>query len=201
MLALAAILLAAAPTATAPPTISGTPAWGSTLTCNNGTWSADATGFEYAWAYSGGGTVVATGQTWKVNAALSNRVVCTVTARDGAGQAATATSAPVVIGPGVTELSLIAEKTQRKKAVVITGKVGPGDANVDPKRRTSVTVYRDNGASLTQLTFSLLAKPDGTFRARFADSKGGRATYQVQVTPADQRWQTTKKQIKVRLRR
>lgn len=201
LVAAAAAPALAAPTASQPPTITGTPAWGSTLTCKNGTWSADATGFAFSWAFAPSGPSLATGEQWKVDGAQGYRVVCVVTASDAAGASTTATSAPVVIGPGVTALSLKAKKTQSRKAVVITGRVGPADAVKDATRKTSVTVYRLGKGVLFQMTFNVLAKADGSFRAKFADTKGGKPTYQVQAAPANDRWQVVKKTIKVRLRR
>ena len=46
---LAAVAAAATPTNTSPPTISGTPKVGSTLTANDGTWSNSPTSFTYQW--------------------------------------------------------------------------------------------------------------------------------------------------------
>ena len=46
---LAAVAVAAAPVNTAPPTISGTPKEGSTLTASDGSWSNNPASFTYQW--------------------------------------------------------------------------------------------------------------------------------------------------------
>lgn len=96
-----------APTNTAPPTISGTPAEGATLTAVEGTWVGTGLVFTYQWQRcnaSGAACVAAPGSTGKTYTIIRSDVGQTlrvaVTARNAQG-AATATSAQtaVVSGP------------------------------------------------------------------------------------------------------
>ena len=117
----------AAPVAGKPPTISGKAAYQQTLTCNKGTWSADAVSFSYAWAISGGSTI-ATGPTLKVPAStIDYNVVCIVTARDAQGQTMPASSAQVLIAPGISTVK-ITKATANDGVVSISGFVGPATA-------------------------------------------------------------------------
>jgi hypothetical protein len=125
-LVVAAVAIAA-PVAGKPPTISGKPNYAQTLTCHTGTWSTDAVSFSYAWAISGGSTI-ATGQTLKVPAsAIGYDLVCIVTARDAQGQSTPASSAQVLIGPGISTVK-ITTATVTTGVVTISGFVGPAGA-------------------------------------------------------------------------
>src|SRR5437899_7789763 len=96
-----------APVNTAPPTISGTPTVGQTLTASNGTWSNSPTSYAYQWLRCNGGgnscVAVANGtqQTYTLVGADTGhtmRVKVTATNADGsasAQSAKTATVAPV----------------------------------------------------------------------------------------------------------
>src|SRR5690349_19216043 len=88
----AAVASAAAPTNTAPPTISGTAKSGEKLTANNGTWSNSPTSFTYQWqrcasdGRSCGDVNGATSQTYAVSSpdvGHALRVVVTATNADG----------------------------------------------------------------------------------------------------------------------
>ncbi len=86
----------AAPKNLTPPTITGQPAAGQTLTCNPGTWS-DAESFAYRWNRDGTPIPGATSPTYVVPAGDAGHVLtCTVTATGDGGSAA-ATSAPVTV--------------------------------------------------------------------------------------------------------
>jgi DNA-binding beta-propeller fold protein YncE len=80
------------------PSISGTPAAGHTLTCNNGGWSGSMPQTHaYRWLRNGVGIVGATSATYAVKAADTGHALnCRVTAANGAGSA-TANSAAVTI--------------------------------------------------------------------------------------------------------
>ena len=188
----------AAPSSTSAPVVEGTPGWGQTLTCRNGTWSADAVAFEYQWVRSGSNTLLASGQTWKVNDAQGYSIRCQVIARDAAGATTTAQSPAVTIGDGIMEIATAFKKKQNRKKMVVKGSVTPLEAHQDSSgEKTSVTIYRKRGTAFVQLTFQQYVKADGTFRLRF-ESKKGKHTYLVQVSPANSRYGVAKKTITIR---
>jgi hypothetical protein len=77
---------APAPVNTAPPTLTGTPALGKTLTCSTGTWANNPTSFSYAWLRSGVPITGQTGSTYVVQAADEGHAIsCQVTAGNGGG--------------------------------------------------------------------------------------------------------------------
>jgi hypothetical protein len=98
-----------APTNTAPPTISGTPQVGQTLTASNGTWSSDTTPtFSYQWQRCDGqgnncaAISGATAQTYAVQQADVDKTIrVTVTATNSSGSgSATSSQTAVVTQPG-----------------------------------------------------------------------------------------------------
>ena len=98
---------AAAPQNVTPPTISGTPAVGQTLTASNGTWNNAPTGYTYQWLRcdtSGGSCVTISGATQKTyalqNADGGHTVRVRVTAQNADGSAsATSNQTDVVSSP------------------------------------------------------------------------------------------------------
>jgi hypothetical protein len=105
---LASSALGAAPSNTAPPTISGTPTVGQTLTASDGTWSNSPTSFAFQWqrcdadAVACTNVVGATARTYLLHIVdLGFRMRVKVTARNAKG-ATTATSAvTAIVAPAV----------------------------------------------------------------------------------------------------
>ena len=94
----------AAPADTAPPTISGTPQAGATLTVANGTWNGSPTAFAYAWSRcdANGGTCAAiagaTAATYPVaEADVGSTLRATVTATNSGGSTPSTTVPTAVI--------------------------------------------------------------------------------------------------------
>ena len=108
---LAAVAAAATPTNTSPPTISGTPKVGSTLTANEGTWANSPTSYTYQWqrcASDGRSCGDITGATTKTYAPTTGdvghalRVVVTAVNTDGRSSATSAPTTPVDSAAGPT---------------------------------------------------------------------------------------------------
>jgi hypothetical protein len=77
-----------APENTAAPMISGTARVGETLTCSEGTWTADPTSYTYNWLRDGSAITGAGSSTYTVQAAdEGHTLTCEVTARNTAGSA------------------------------------------------------------------------------------------------------------------
>jgi hypothetical protein len=91
------------------PTVTGTAAVGETLSCSNGTWSAAPTTFAFQWNRNGTAIGGATNQTYVVSTTdRGDSLTCTVTASNGFGQGAPATSAAVSVpaAPGAPSAPL-----------------------------------------------------------------------------------------------
>jgi hypothetical protein len=174
-----------APVAGKAPAIGGKPAYQQTLTCNRGTWSADAVSFSYAWAISGGSTI-ATGQTLKVPAsAIGYNLVCIVIARDAQGQTTPASSAQVLIGPGISTLK-ITKASATKGVVTISGFVGPATARKrGPNGWSTVVLDRlISGQEYAQIGApKVVRSKNGAFTLSGRDIKG-RHLYVVNYDPS-----------------
>src|SRR5436305_1304219 len=129
---------AAPPSNTSPPTISGTPRDGQTLTANNGSWTGDAPiGYGYQWRHcdaSGGNCADiggATAQTYAVTSSdVGSTIRVTVTASNSAGSssASSAATATVAAAPpsntGAPTVSGTAQDGQTRSEERRVGKEG-----------------------------------------------------------------------------
>lgn len=185
--AIAAAVAIAAPVAGKAPTISGKPNFAQKLTCNKGTWSADAVSFSYAWAISGGSTF-ATGQTLKVPAsAVGFDVVCIVTAMDAQGNATPASSSQVLIGQGIATVR-ITTAVANHGAVTISGFVGPRAAlKKGPNGSATVVLDRELTSKIDVQQISngpkIVRATNGAFTISGHDVKGMH-TYIVNFDPS-----------------
>ena len=152
----AVVSSATSPANTAPPTLSGTAAVGSTLTAANGTWNGSPTGFAYAWARCDAlGNACSpvsgqTAQTYAVTAADTGttlRVIVTATNSAGSTSATSAQTAvvPVVVATGCpsgTGVMQIADVTpparlQIDQQTVTPGVVTPGTKTIQIHARVT----------------------------------------------------------------
>lgn len=99
----------AGPRNTSPPTITGTPKVGQTLTANEGDWTGNPTGYTYQWqrcdadVASCTSVVGATGKTYGVRLAdLGYRLRVAVTARNAKGSATANSAITAIVAPAVT---------------------------------------------------------------------------------------------------
>jgi hypothetical protein len=85
------------PIDTAPPTISGSPIQGQTVSCLPGSWSDDPTSFLYSWQRAGTAISGATGPSYVLSATdVGQAITCTVAALNAFGLGAPSISAPIV---------------------------------------------------------------------------------------------------------
>ena len=85
-----------------PPTITGIPRPGQTLTCQPGTWAGNPTSFAYEWQLDGQALTGQTGQTYAIaNGDVGHRLTCHVAASNagGSGSATSAAVTPAVVQP------------------------------------------------------------------------------------------------------
>lgn len=119
--AVAAATSSAAPKNTAPPTISGTPKVGQTLTVDPGSWSGNPTSFAYQWqrcdadVAACSNLVGATGKTYGLPTAdLGYRLRVVVTAHNAKGSATATSAITTVVAP-------VATITNHRPTVTILG--------------------------------------------------------------------------------
>jgi hypothetical protein len=152
-----AYTVVAPPVNSAPPTITGAPAVGSTLTCSGSAWSGATVSASYRWDANGAPIPGATGSIYTVTASDAGATItCVATATNIAGSAAAA-SAPVLIPAATsapsTGLTLsggsVISNTKVRYACVIR----PQRSARAARARTSVdrvVARRSNGASRAQ---------------------------------------------------
>jgi len=111
----------AAPKNTAPPTVSGTPKVGQTLTADTGSWSGNPTSFTFQWqrcdadVAACSNVVGATGKTYGVSAAdLGYRLRVAVTAHNAKGSASSTSAITTIVIP-------VATITNHRPTVTILG--------------------------------------------------------------------------------
>ncbi len=126
-------------------------------------------------------------QTLKVPAsAIGFDVACIVTARDAQGQTTPASSAQVLIGPGISTVK-ITTATVRKGVVTISGFVGPAVArNKGPNGWSTVVLDRE---LTSKIDVEQIADPkivrtkNGAFTISGRDIKG-KHTYVINYDPS-----------------
>jgi hypothetical protein len=185
-LSAAAGIAIGAPASTGAPSISGHPNFDSVLTCNEGSWSADAVTFDYAWTYSGGGPTIGTGPTLRVPRTVTGyAIVCDVTAHDTQGQTTSATSPAVTIGPGISTVR-ITKAAVNKGAVTFTAVAGPSAALAKTPNGPPYVVLdrRLNKTTVEQLgDLKVIHGRSGKFTISGRDTRG-RHVYLVRFVPS-----------------
>ena len=180
--ALIAPAASATPTPVQSPAVTGNAVFGATLTCRNGTWSAGAGSFTYAWQYADGNVPIATGQTLKVtDAMVMLGIDCVVTATDGSGKPASVTSAPVTPQPATPTVKLTRATVSRARTVRIYGTIAP-TASLGPTG-ASLTMLRRTSSGLEQITFTgPQSHPprNGRFTLTASHEPAGRNTYVIE---------------------
>jgi hypothetical protein len=115
----------AAPTPATLPSITGASSYGSTLTCNTGTWSAGAGAFTETWQLADSNVQIGTGSTLKVRAPwVGLAIQCAVTATDTTGTA-TATSPAVTATPLAPAIKVTEARQVGTGKIAIKGAVSP----------------------------------------------------------------------------
>lgn len=103
------------PASTAAPTVTGTPAVASTLTCSTGAWSGEPLFLTYQWQRDGAAIAGASGTTYAVSSAdEGHSLTCVVLAGNGAGAASAASNAVAVAKPIVKRVAVAAHLAKVK---------------------------------------------------------------------------------------
>ena len=165
-----------APVNTAPPTITGTPAVGKTLTATPGEWNTEGLTFAYQWQVDGAAIASATGSTYRVKTADQGESITVVVTATAQGlPPATATSAGVTVTfASTTSVSLNRHVGFSWQKTTATVKVTSA-STAPPEGTVSVTV---NGKPVNVV---LTAGDNGTVRYTLPKLKAGfytvKATY------------------------
>jgi hypothetical protein len=127
-----------APVNTAPPTITGTPSVGSTLTAQPGEWDTEGLAFSYQWQANGVDIARATNATYRVSKADAGATLAVVVtaSKDGLPSASAASAGVVVKYDAKVTLSLskhVAFSWQRVTVKVSVTSKGDAGGTVDVK--------------------------------------------------------------------
>lgn len=176
----------AAPTAATLPSITGSHSYNSTLTCNNGTWSAGAGSFAYSWQLADGSVPIGSGSTLRVRAIwMGLGIQCAVTATDTTGSA-TATSASVTATTVTPKIRITEARQVSAGKIAIKGTISPvaslnGGAG-------SLILYRLTKAGPQQLSFNgAQTRPNqktGAFTMTATGEPKGANKYVLQYVPS-----------------
>ena len=183
---LGAATASAQPIAATSPAITGTAAYGQTLTCRNGTWSAGAGSFTYQWQLADGNVVIGSAPTLKVRAIwVGLGIDCVVTATDSTGATATATSAPVSPVAATTTVKITKTSVSSTRKLRISGTISP-TASLNGGAG-SLILYRQSIYGLVQLSFNgAQTRPghSGAFTLTASGEPAGTHTYVIQYIPS-----------------
>jgi hypothetical protein len=154
---------ASAPANASPPTISGTPSSGSTLTASAGSWTGTATiAFAYQWqrcdATGGSCSAIggATAQTYKLGSAdVGNTVRIVVTATNGAGSSSSTSAPSAVVAAAATTTTTATASNGCPTAA--KGQVVPVSQVAAPAR-LQISGFQSNPGRLSASTSSFTLK-------------------------------------------
>ncbi|MCI0601130.1 MAG: hypothetical protein L0Y60_16760 [Beijerinckiaceae bacterium] len=134
----------AVPVNTALPAVTGTATVGQTLSVSNGTWTNTPTGFAYQWKRAGVNITGATANTYPLVVLDQGKAItCAVTASNGSGSSAPATSNAT--SAVISELAAITVPTTNLMAVYSMVKTNSYAGNAIRVRRASDNTEQDIG--------------------------------------------------------
>lgn len=166
----------AAPAPTAPPSVSGTLAFGQTVRCEPGTWSGGPVSFRYDWIVNGSSR--GSGQTFAIDDPYyrSYPLACQVTATDASGATGVASSSAAQPALGRSKLAITRFVAQRRGRILVTGRITPAaiasrweGGTVILRRRVP---GRRDGAFFQLSESSGAIRRDGSFRLVGIDAPG-----------------------------
>jgi hypothetical protein len=178
----AAVMVAAAPSAptdTAAPTVSGTAAPGSTLSCTPGTWTGSPT-FSYVWERDGA-TVVATTPTYLVQSPDAGHTLTCVVAASNAGGVTDASSAPVAVSAAAPPPPAGTVGVSIDSGAVYTNTPAVTLTIVPPAGASSVVISNDGGFGAAGGTQTLPLAGDDQYAWTLATSGAERLPKVVYV--------------------
>lgn len=201
-----AAMVPSLPYNTAGPSVSGTAAVGSLLSCSSGSWTGEpelalsagwplTSPFAYQWLRDGGPITGATSPAYTVQAAdVGHALVCEVTATNVAGRASARSAAIAVILPAVTlssskivvsggsaRVPIACANATCSGAIEITGQVAVGGKGKKAKKRTvtlAMGAYSLAAGKKATIAVALTA----TGRSALGKAKGHRLSGKASVT-------------------